>query len=54
MKRAFRIAVPFISGMIYIQSGFCNSVITGVQPIDWMVLGALASIPSYIIYISTD
>jgi len=54
MKITLRVVIPFVTGMIYIQSGFSDIVITGFQPLDWMILGAIAGIPSYIVYVATE
>jgi hypothetical protein len=54
MKMTLRMVIPFVTGMIYIQSGFSDIVITGFQPFDWMILGAIAGIPSYIFYGVTE
>lgn len=51
MKAIIRILVPFVSGMIYVLSDMVNATVFPYsQEINWMSLGAIASIPSYIVY----
>jgi len=54
MKTAFRIAIPFMSGMIYVSSGFGDQIIFTIPELNWIILGAIAQLPACIFYYLTD